>query len=37
MRKLYELDLEYPFAGSRRLRDRIGQFGLLAGRRTSAP
>ncbi len=33
MRKLDELHLEYPFAGSRMLRDLLGQSGLLAGRR----
>ena len=33
MRQLDELHLEYPFAGSRMLRDLLGQSGLLAGRR----
>jgi putative transposase len=33
MRKLDELHLEFPFAGSRMLRDLLGQSGLLAGRR----
>ena len=33
MRKLDELHLNYPFAGSRMLRDLLAQFGLLAGRR----
>ena len=33
MRKLDELHLEYPFAGSRMLRDLLGQSGLLVGRR----
>jgi putative transposase len=33
MRKLDELHLEFPFAGSRMLRDLLGQSGLLVGRR----
>ena len=33
MRKIDELHLNYPFAGSRMLRDLLAQFGLLAGRR----
>ena len=33
MRKLDELHLEFPFAGSRMLRDLLSQSGLLAGRR----
>jgi putative transposase len=33
MRKLDELHLEYPFAGSRMLRDLLAQYGLIAGRR----
>ena len=33
MRRIDELHLNYPFAGSRMLRDLLGQQGLKAGRR----
>ncbi len=33
MRKIDELHLNYPFAGSRMLRDMLGQQGLEVGRR----
>jgi putative transposase len=33
MRKIDELHLNYPFAGSRMMRDLLAQFGLIAGRR----